>query len=367
MPAVRSHDAAEGAEQGAPHLPSVFYPDQHHPQTPPEGENIGRPAPGIASPCGNLSGQGSYGQRVCGGRLCSGHGAGAALCGSSKAGDSVTKQMYSAAGGGPGNEELARRLQTGDVLAAAQLVSQNEGYLTVLARSCCEPFSQHSLEEDLKQEGAMALLSAAGRFDFDAGTKLLTFATPIVQTAMLDCAAKSFSALPLPPSRYYQLRQTAFLCAVHGQAAEPDLLMKIQDKLNVSGRTARRLLEEYRTVFQTESMGERIFDLGCGGDPAVSYDRHMRRTLLRQRIAEILNPRELTLVRSYLGLCHPEEKGLSFQELAVRLNYNGPSGAEKAYKNAINKLKKQLHGGAYGRWLDVQQAIREAQCRTKAD
>ena len=121
--------------------------------------------------------------------------------------------MYSVAGGGPGNEELARRLQTGDVLAAAQLVSQNEGYLTVLARSCCEPFSQHSLEEDLKQEGAMALLSAAGRFDFDAGTKLLTFATPIVQTAMLDCAAKSFSALPLPPSRYYQLRQTAFLCA----------------------------------------------------------------------------------------------------------------------------------------------------------
>ena len=213
----------------------------------------------------------------------------------------------------------------------------------------------------------MALLSAAGRFDFDAGTKLLTFATPIVQTAMLDCAAKSFSALPLPPSRYYQLRQIAFLCAVHGQAAEIDLLMKIQDKLNISGRTARRLLEEYRTVFQTESLGERVFDLGCGGDPAVSYDRHMRRTLLRQRIAEILNPRELTLVRSYLGLCHPEEKGISFQELAARLNYNGPSGAEKAYKNAINKLKKQLHGGAYGRWLDVQQAIREAQCGTKAD
>ena len=67
----------------------------------------------------------------------------------------------------------------------------------------------------------------------------------------------------------------------------------------------------------------------------MSYDRHMRRTLLRQRIAEILKPRELTLVRSYLGLCHPEEKGISFQELAVRLNYNGPSGAEKAYKLSL--------------------------------
>ena len=104
----------------------------------------------------------------------------------------MTKQMYSVAGGGPGNEELARRLQTGDVLAAAQLVSLNEGYLTVLARSCCEPFSQHSLEEDLKQEGAMALLSAAGRFDFDAGTKLLTFAT------------QCWTALPkvFPPCRF---------------------------------------------------------------------------------------------------------------------------------------------------------------------
>lgn len=99
----------------------------------------------------------------------------------------------------------------------------------------------------------------------------------------------------------------------------------------------------------------------------MSYGRHMRRTLLRQRIAEILNPGELTLVRNYLGLCHPEEKGITFQEMTVRLNYNGPSGVEKAYKNAINKLKKHLHGGAYARWLDVQQAIREAQCGAKAD
>lgn len=107
----------------------------------------------------------------------------------------------------------------------------------------------------------MALLSKARRFYFDVGTKLLTFATPIVQTAMLDCAAKRFSALPLPPSRYYQLRQTAFLCAVHGQVAEPDLLMTIQNKLNVSGHSARRLLEEYRTVFQIQPLGERVFDL----------------------------------------------------------------------------------------------------------
>lgn len=52
---------------------------------------------------------------------------------------------------------------------------------------------------------------------------------------------------------------------------------------------------------------------------------------------------------------------MTLQELAIRLNYNGPSGAEKAYKSAIRKLKQNLHGGAYGRWLDIQRALQEAQ------
>lgn len=38
-----------------------------------------------------------------------------------------------------------------------------------------------------------------------------------------------------------------------------------------------------------------------------------------------------------------------------------PSGAEKAYKSAIRKLKRHLHGGDYGAWLDIQRTLREAQ------
>ena len=51
---------------------------------------------------------------------------------------------------------------------------------------------------------------------------------------------------------------------------------------------------------------------------------------------------------------------MTFQELAIRLNYNGPSGAEKAYKSAIRKLRKQLDGGAYGHWISIQKAIQAA-------
>ena len=63
-----------------------------------------------------------------------------------------------------------------------------------------------------------------------------------------------------------------------------------------------------------------------------------------QRMEEVLTPRELNLVCSYHGIGQPDEVGLTFQELAIRLNYNGPSGAEKAYKAALRKLKKDLYG-----------------------
>ena len=120
-------------------------------------------------------------------------------------------------------------------------------------------------------------------------------------------------------------------------------------------------------MFHIESLGEGVFDLGYGGDPARAYDRSIRRTLLLQRMEEVLSPRELNLVRCYLGIGQPNEQGMTFQELAIRLNYNGPSGAEKAYRSAIRKLKKQLNGGAYGQWLSIQKTIHRAKVEAESD
>ena len=102
----------------------------------------------------------------------------------------------------------------------------------------------------------------------------------------------------------------------------------------------------YRTLFCVRQLGDDVFSVSCGGDSAVAYDRLMRRTLLMQRIGEVLTPRELNLVRSCLGIGQPDEVGMTFQELAIYLNYNGPSGAEKAYKAALRKLKRDLYGGS---------------------
>lgn len=275
----------------------------------------------------------------------------------------MTKNMYTVAGDGPCNEELALRMQAGDKNAAERLVSQNEGYLTDLARA----YTPWCEMEDLKQEAALALLDAAGRFDPAHGTKLLTYATPAIEAALSDYAARHAFPLSVPTSRGSQLRTVARLCAEAQDASESELTKAVCEKLKVSSKAAETLLKEYHALCCARQLGDDVFSVSCGGDPAVAYDRLMRRTLLLQRMEEVLTPRELNLVRSYLGIGQPDEVGLTFQELAIRLNYNGPSGAEKAYKAALRKLKRDLYGGAYGRWLSAQKVIRAAKAEAEQD
>ena len=273
----------------------------------------------------------------------------------------MTKNMYTVAGNGPCNEDLALRIQAGDKNAAERLISQNEGYLTDLVRA----YTPRCEMEDLKQEAALALLDAAGRFDSVYGTKLLTYATPAIEAALSDYAAQYSSSLSIPISRYNQLRRVAYLCAEGWDASETELTKAVCEKLRVSSKAAEVLLKEYHALCGARQLGDDVFSVSCGGDPAVTYDRLMRRTLLMQRMEEVLTPRELNLVRSYLGIGQPDEVSMTFQELAIYLNYNGPSGAEKAYKAALRKLKKDLYGGAYGRWLSAQKAIRAAKAEAE--
>ena len=275
----------------------------------------------------------------------------------------MTKNMYTVAGDSPCNEELALRMQAGDKNAAERLIVQNEGYLTELARA----YTPWCEMEDLKQEAALALLDAAGHFDPAYGTKLLTYATPAIEAALSDYAAQHSSALSIPASRYNQLRRVAYLCAEVQGTADTGLVKAVCGELNVSAKTAKSLLNDYQTLFCVRQLGDDVFSVSCGGDPTVAYDHLMRRTLLLQQMENALTPRELNLVCSYLGIGQRDDDGMTFQELAIRLNYNGPSGAEKAYKAALRKLKKDLYVGAYGRWLSAQKAIRAAKADVEQD
>ena len=275
----------------------------------------------------------------------------------------MSMNMYTVAGDCPSNEELALRIQGGDKNAAELLLSQNEGYITELALKHIEWCDL----EDLKQEGAMALLAAAKRFDPVRGTKLLTYATPAMESTMLDYGAYDSLTISIPSDRYHQLLKVAYICAEAQDESKPALIDAVCEELEVSQKVAAELLKEYRTLFNIWLLGDKVDYISYGGDPARAYDRYMRRVLRFQRMKEVLKPRELNLVRHYLGIGQPDEEGMTFQELATQLNYNGPSSAEKAYKAALRKLKKDLRSGSYGQWFSIQKAINKARAEAEAD
>ena len=184
---------------------------------------------------------------------------------------------------------------------------------------------------------------------------------------MMDYGSHASLTISIPPSRYHQLRKVAYVCAETGDESETALIDAVCKELEVSQKVATELLKEYRTLFGIRLLGDDVFAISCGGDPARAYGRYMRRVLLLQLMENVLKPRELNLVRYYLGIGQPDEEGMTFQELAVRLNYNGPCGAEKAYKTALRKLKKELYSGAYGQWLSIQKAINKARAEAEAD
>lgn len=152
----------------------------------------------------------------------------------------MTKNMYTAAGDSPCNEALALRIQAGDKNAAERLISRNEGCLTELARV----YTPWCELEDLKHEAALALLDAARHFDPAYGTKLLTYATPAIEAAMMDYAARYSSSLSIPISRYNQLRRVAYLCAEGWDSSDAELAKVVRGELNISVKVAGALIKE---------------------------------------------------------------------------------------------------------------------------
>ena len=129
----------------------------------------------------------------------------------------MTKNMYTVAGDSPCNEELALRIQAGDKNAAERLISQNEGYLTELARA----YTPWCETEDLKQEAALALLDAAQRFDASMRTTCKISVTTKVRLPV--CIMKANSSIEWHPVRYRLFIRIGSICchftSQHGRTA----------------------------------------------------------------------------------------------------------------------------------------------------
>ena len=235
-------------------------------------------------------------------------------------------------------------------MTGEQLLLEYDAFLTGLARTISRRYHAEWLFEDLKQEGAIALLAAAEQYAPDSGADLLAFASDAVKSAMLDYVAENFLPLRLPAKRVRLLRRVAAICA-----GADDVIPAIQTSLSVSNTVAMALYEDYRTLFFPVLLDE---NTGFVTSPEQAYEQKLLSRHLYHLIETALTARERSVLTPHLGLGGNKPK--TFAELAALLNYNSPSAAQKVCERALAKLREKLDSGEYGEWRKAKAAIRRA-------
>ena len=274
------------------------------------------------------------------------------------------------------NETLAVMIRSGDESAVRWLLSQEEGFLESIVYKICSENQAEVYGDDLKQIGALALEEAAKRFDPDRGVKLTTYAYTAVRDKMLSMFYELSAPASMPPGKMHQLRVVSFLRSSQEYAGEAELLIDIQKRLNVSEAAAHKLLALEHELSRSTQLGDQADRIVGGTDPAKIYDRNYAVRTAMQLMKEVLRSRERLLVEYHLDFTRPAEReydlnynGMTFTELAIRLNYNDASAAEKAYRRAVKKLQEHMENSEYAVWRRAKKAvdkvIREGSPETK--
>lgn len=261
------------------------------------------------------------------------------------------------------NEALAELIRVGNTNAVEEILQDNREYLCKMARRLS---NNPDTIEDLVQEGSIALLDAVDSYDTTHGVRFLTYATPFIRKAMRDFMARMSLPMAMPTARYSQLQRVHYLVAKaqmeKGELSLERLLQLVCLEIGASEKVALGLLRDYYAVYRgAEADGQWEQSAPCfDDDPAKVYKQELLSECIGEAM-EQLSSRERNLIRYHLGLDVPDGVSMTFQELAVLLNFNGHSAAEKAYQKAIKSLRRAIYTGKYGAYIQVKLYIAAAQ------
>ncbi len=257
------------------------------------------------------------------------------------------------------NEELAVALQRGDRGASAELLTQNQGLLTRWAKAIQEQYGLSDILDDLVQEGSIALLDAATKFDPTRDVKLMSFTDQAIRQAMRNCAASLGTVVSMPISRLRQIRAARYFAVqAPTEWSREQVEEMVTEKMGLSPSVIHALLAQGETLLTYEPLEEQKETPSEYGDPESVYEAQLLSEHISWLIETVLTVRAQTLVRHYFGLGANTSGSMTLEELAVHLNYNGPSGAQKALDGAIRKLQEHFDSGEWGRWREAKWAIK---------
>jgi RNA polymerase primary sigma factor len=218
---------------------------------------------------------------------------------------------------------LARRVAAGDLAAKARLVESNMRLVVSMAkayRASGIPF------EDLIQEGAIGLMTAAERFDPGRGYRFSTYATQWIRQAIGRAVDNKAKSIRLPAHVSESLRKLdkarAEMRREFGEEPTPD---QLSQRTGISPRKVRSLLNTTQDPISLDmpvgdeentSLGALLHDQTSPDPQKELIDAEMREAV--EWMMNILDEREQVIMRKRFGFDGDETYVL--QQIGEELN-----------------------------------------------
>jgi RNA polymerase primary sigma factor len=250
-------------------------------------------------------------------------------------------------------EELAARIQLGDLQARDELVQANLRFVIEVAKNY-----EHrglSLAERISA-GNLGLLTAAARFDGTKGYKFISYAVWWIRQAILQTIAEQTRTVRLPLNRLSLLSNIRKVSGRLGQgrgsapeveaiAAELDVPVKEVLDTILSAHPVRSLDE----VFETDDEDDERSLLDTLADPSQeSPDAEALRESARKQLERVLNrtldKRERRIIRLYFGL--EETESLTLEQIGGRVNLTRER-VRQLKEQALSKLRHRARYPAF--------------------
>ena len=258
----------------------------------------------------------------------------------------------------PAQEYIVRYLTEEEDKYLAWYLHDQEPALNKLAQAACERYAMAEHFADIKQAAVCGILAALQKYDPAVGAPFAAFQKRYMQDGVGDYIRTAQSGvITMTADTYPVMRRIMAIYHLNGDGCSDSCIQRIADETGMGEKSVRKYiaigtLNERRVDFyrQYDEDGEET-----GEDVALDDTWNYSDILWNgiqaekvQRAFDKLNYREQTLLEKRLAICMTcghvgSWKGRpTFEELAVMFEGSTASGAERAYRRAVDKLTELL-------------------------
>ena len=237
--------------------------------------------------------------------------------------------------------DLSARIKRGDNRAKDRLVEANMRLVINIAKNYHNPLVPF---EDLVQEGAIGLMTAAERYDPGKGYRFSTYATHWIKQAISRAIDNKAKAIRIPAHVSETLRKLEKMRALllREQGEEPSA-EQLGQRLGISARKVNALLQAGMEPVSLDmlvgdeentTLASLLFDRTAINPQEVVLGAEMQQQL--DALLSILTPREREIMRKRLGF--EDESAQVLQEIGEKMHISRER-VRQIEVQALRKLK----------------------------